>query len=390
MNESIDANAPVAFNLGQMLKGGFMMHFSRKSWFFAPVLASWLVGLCANADALRDQRASASPGGQIEVTKLIVMPNSAGHSDWVDAIQGAKTSVHMTMYHLTDKTVVSALTAKAKDKSVDLRVIVDGGSLTGGYETVFKSLTSAGVQIRASSKAFSLTHSKDVVIDGKTAIVSAINMTNTTTNTRDFGIVTSDKGMIEEIESVFAADWENAQTGGKVTPAVSNPNLVWSPTTSDNLLVGLINSASSTLVAETESFDSADIIKAMNAAVARGVNVRLIVPECDLGSALFNYPYLAQLSGVNVHVEHDGDSIQQPYMHSKMMLVDGQMIYIGSINYSFNSIENDRELGVIFSNDATATTLASEFETDWNRSQAPAASPSCSKSSVTDVTGLGF
>jgi cardiolipin synthase len=314
--------------------------------------------------------------GEIEVTKLIVMPETAGHTDFIDAIASAKSSVHMTMYHITDNAVVNALIAKAKDKKIDLRVIVDG-NLSGGYRTVFNNLTAAGVKIRAGSTAFSLTHSKDVVIDGKTAIISAINMTNTFSNSRDFGIVTTDASIISEVESVFATDWQNAQDHGNATPPLSNPNLIWSPTTSTNLLVKLIDSSKSTLVAETESFDDSDVINALNRAAARGVVVRLIVPECNLGNALMNYPHLAQLQDVKVHVEHDGNTDQQPYMHSKMMMVDGKTMYIGSINYSFNSTQKDRELGVIFANANTASDLSREFETDWNRSQMPSAKPAC-------------
>jgi cardiolipin synthase len=347
------------------------------SWSNVAVLLGSIV--CWNAPA-QVLTSGSDSFANLEVTKLIVMPQSAGHSDWVDAIAGAKSSVHMTMYHITDTKIINALIAKAKDTSVDLRVIVDGGSLTGGYLKAFQSMTSAGVNVVGSSKAFSLTHSKDMVIDGKTAFVSAINMTNTTTNTRDFGIITPDSGVISEIESVFTADWANAQNGGKDTPALSNPNLVWSPTTSSSLLVQLIDSATSTLVAETESFDAQEIITHLNQAAARGVKVRLIVPECDLGSALFDYPYLAQLSGVNVHVEHDGDSISQPYMHSKMMIVDGTTMYIGSINYTLNSIQNDRELGVIFTNSTISDSLSGDFEMDWSRSQTPATSPSCPSS----------
>jgi len=325
-------------------------------------------------------RQHASPFGEIQVTKLIVMPDSAGHTDWVDAINSAKSSVHMTMYHLTDTAVVDAVISKAKDKKFDLKILVDS-KLSGGFKTVFSQMQSAGVQIRAASPGFSLTHSKDMVVDGKIAFISAINMTNTAANTRDFGIITPDQSIIAEIESVFAADWENAQTKGTTTPTLSNPNLAWSPTNSDARLVALIDSAQSTLVAETESFDDTDIINALNRAADRKVNVRLIVPECNLGSGLFNYPYLAQLKNVNVHVEHDGNSVQQPYMHSKMMLIDDHVIYIGSINYTVNSIQNDRELGAIFTNSEISKLLSVEFETDWNRSQMPAAKPNCSSSS---------
>src|SRR5262249_46915944 len=145
---------------------------------------------------------------------------------------------------------------------------------------------------------------------------------------------------------------------------LTNANLVWAPTNSESKLVQLIGSATTSLVVESETFNEQPIIDAMNQAALRGVKVRLIVPECDLGNPLFNYPFLAKLAGVDIHVEHSGNSVEQPYMHSKMMMADGKTIYIGSINLTFNSILNDRELGIIFTNDPVANQLATEFETD--------------------------
>src|ERR1017187_3113278 len=119
--------------------------------------------------------------GDIAINKLIIMPGNTGHVDWVDAINGAKSSIHMTMYHLTDQTIISALIGRAKDKSVDMRIIVDGKSLTGGYAAAIKTLTDAGVQVVGSSASFSLTHSKDMVIDGNSAFIGAVDLTNTST-----------------------------------------------------------------------------------------------------------------------------------------------------------------------------------------------------------------
>lgn len=341
--------------------------------------AALVLAVAGSAQAQWASRSS-SPYGHLTVTKLISMPNSRAHTDWINAINAAQSSIHMTMYHMTDKSVINALIQKAQNSSVDIRIIVDGKSLKGGYAKAIQSLTSAGVNVRGSSSAFSLTHSKDMVIDGQEAFIGAVDLTNTWKNMRDFTVVTPDQRAISEVERVFEADWSNAANQTAVTPPVSDPNLVWSPTNSQTKLVDLINSATTSIVAETENFDETHIIAALNQAAARGVNVRLITPECSFGNAQLNYQGFSQLQGVQVHVEHDGDSPAQPYMHSKMMVVDGRVVFVGSQNLSFNSIRKDRELGLIFSNSRTASQLSSAFETDWNRSQAPSANPNCKAS----------
>jgi cardiolipin synthase A/B len=346
----------------------------------ASSLLIWSLNLAFASGATAQVSESVSANfGRIEVTKLLVMPDTSGHVDWNNAIDGARTSVHMMMYHLTDKEVINAIAAKKqKSPGVEIKIIVDGKSLKGGYAKAIETLTQAGVEVRPSSKAFSITHAKSMILDGKSAFITAINLTNTATNSRDFGVVTPDAAIIREMESVFQADWENAQTNADTTPMLTNSNLAWSPNNSQAKLVALVDSAKKSLDAEVESFSSDDIIAAMNRAVARGVNVRLIVPECIYGNATFNYQYLAKLVGVNAHTEHNGMSVEQPYMHSKMMVADGETMYVGSINYSFNSILKARELGVIFQNNDVSRQLSSEFEKDWKRSDTPNAS-NCQK-----------
>jgi cardiolipin synthase A/B len=305
------------------------------------------------------------------------MPSPEGHSDWVKAIRSAKSSIHMEMYHITDRDVIDALISRADD-DLDMRVIVDQ-KMSHGYQQAFETLTDAGVQVRPGSRAFSITHAKTLVVDGETIIISAINLTNTAQSSRDFGVITHDANVIEEVENVFDADWENAETGGDNTPPLNNENLAWSPNNSMDQLVRLIDSANSTLEAESESFTSDAVVDAFNRAADRGVRVRLIIPECVFGSNDGNYKHMAQLHGVEVHVEHDGKSIAQPYMHSKMMVADQKFSYVGSINYSYNSIERARELGIIFLDEAASAKLSSEFDKDWNRSQGPNRTPHCKR-----------
>jgi phosphatidylserine/phosphatidylglycerophosphate/cardiolipin synthase-like enzyme len=314
---------------------------------------------------------TAAPFDSIGVKKLIVMPDTAnGHRDWIDAIHSARTSVHLEMYHLTDKAVVDALVSRAKEGGLDMRIILDGKSLTGGYKTAIDALVSAGVQFRPSSAAFSITHAKAMVIDGKTAFVTSINLTNTAGNYRDFGIVTEDSDVIGEMNAVFEADWNNADNNLDFTPELHVPDLAWSPNNSLRKVQALLDSAASSVDAEVENLGSEELIAAFGNAVGRGVAVRLIVPECIFGNSYFNYPYLKRLKdlGIKTQVMHDGHSEAQPYLHAKMMVIDAKINYVGSINFSFNSTVKARELGVIFVDGQIGQKLSEEFRKDWARS----------------------
>lgn len=353
------------------IKGIFGRTFSRASVGF--LLVSFVLSVWAGPGQI-----ATDPFTEISVQKLIVMPSQNGHQDWIDAISAAKKSVHLEMYHLTDRTVIDALIAKAQDKSVDVRVILDGKSLNGGYKKAYEALVSGGVSVRGSSPAFSITHTKTLVVDGNTAFITTINLTNTARNTRDYGIVTDDFNIISEMEAVFEGDWTNSSNQGFFTPNLSDPHLAWSPNNSLGKLLQLIDSAENSIDAEVENLGSRDIAEAFKRAVARGVKVRMIVPECGFGDVFFNYPFLKDLAagGVQTRVMPYGGSFTQPFLHGKLMVVDGRKIYLGSINYSFNSTTKARELGVIFADQTIGKDLDAEFITDWARSNDNAGQPS--------------
>jgi phosphatidylserine/phosphatidylglycerophosphate/cardiolipin synthase-like enzyme len=312
----------------------------------------------------------------------------------------------MGMYHITSQAEIQAL-INAKDRlgAENVTVLLDGSTINAnngnnGYAKVYQQLVAAGVNVVKSSPAFSITHEKDLIVDAGTptakAILSSVNLTNMSATTRDYGIITSDPGIIQEWTSVFNADLENAKNGTANTPPLSNPNLVFSPVDAEQKLVDIINSAADSrysVTATSESLTNKAVVAALQAAAARGVNVQLIVPEYIEGSpsgAVINYPALRQLNAtpiagtnqtIQARVMPYPATVEHPYMHGKMLLVsgpDGDLGYIGSVNLSTNSLEKARECGFVF-NDQTAPQavqlLKNDFASDWQVSIPPPTNP---------------
>jgi phosphatidylserine/phosphatidylglycerophosphate/cardiolipin synthase-like enzyme len=307
--------------------------------------------------------------------KLIETPNPNGHPDWVAAINKAKASLFMEMFHLDDPAVIDALIA-AKSRGVDVKVILDrqGIETTPKFSTPFQKLKSAGVAVRESSEGFAIQHVKAMVIDGKISFVTSMNMTETAATTRDFGLILEDPKIASEMLSVFNADWGNALTGKTDTPKLSDPNLVWSPNDSEGKLSGLIDTAKKTVVATVENLGDPEIQGAFIKAAGRGCKVRLIVPEVNEGPN-HNYDQFKSLKsgGVDVRVMPYPASASKPYMHSKMILVDDHEVYTGSVNFSVNSTQKARELGIILSRPEVVSQIGSTFEADWKVSIPPPA-----------------
>jgi phosphatidylserine/phosphatidylglycerophosphate/cardiolipin synthase-like enzyme len=61
-------------------------------------------------------------------------------------------------------------------------------------------------------------------------------------------------------------------------------------------------------------------------------------------------------------------ALPKPYVHAKAMLIDDTYLYIGSINFSDNSMDKNREIGIIVTNNEAIDAFKKQFEIDWGKS----------------------
>ncbi|HEY1812322.1 MAG TPA: phosphatidylserine/phosphatidylglycerophosphate/cardiolipin synthase family protein [Kofleriaceae bacterium] len=323
--------------------------------------------------------------------QLLVTP-APDHAAFVQAIDGAKASIELAMFHLTDHTVLDAL-VRAAGRGVAVRVILDGASLKDArYDRVAQALSAGHVQVRGSSPAFSITHEKAMIVDRAVAFITAINLTRDEATTRDFGVITRAPGVVGGARELFDADWSNAASGGNATPVLAEPSLVVSPGARQKL-VGLVAAAKRDAIATVENLGDPGIADALMAAAKRGVRVRVIVPLCDKGlDPLYNLAPARRLAaaGVGVRTMPAPETAHQPYMHSKLIQIDGATTFVGSENFSINSLTKARELGVIFANAEAALEIENAFEADWAAAiPPPAGQPDCENSESTATSGMG-
>ena len=280
----------------------------------------------------------------------------------------------MIMFHLSERTMVDALLA-AKARGVDVEIILDEKNLRSkSAKKIADELTSHGIVVTPSSPEFSITHAKAMIIDDRRAVVMSLNLTTIYEKTRDYGVTTDDPEVVSEFSRVFAADVENAVAHTKKTPTLSCNKLLWSPVTSEPKLVALVDSAERTIVASSENLGDSAIEAALARAASRHVSVRLLSPMCDMNpNPLFNVPIAKRMDseGIDARLMPGPSSRERPYIHAKMMIVDGTRSYVGSINFSESSTHRARELGIIVDDPNAIGAFSQAFESDWSQAVMP-------------------
>ncbi|GGQ69588.1 phospholipase D-like domain-containing protein [Kitasatospora griseola] len=290
---------------------------------------------------------------------LVVLPDQ-GESAIYSLVNSATRSVDVTIYELRDTNLTTALVNRQK-AGVKVRVVMDPNHSTVN-SAAYNALTAGGVSVVYSSASFTYTHQKTITVDGATSYISTGNFDTTYYATsRDYGVLDTDAADVAAIEQVFNADYAHTA----VTPS-DGTDLVWSPTDSQNRLLALINGAQHSLDVEQEEFGDTALVNAIVAAEQRGVTVRLVAEDTSAKyTAQFNQVTAAG-GKVTTYTSSTGF-----YVHAKAIVADygtsTAKVFAGSENFSDNSLNHNRELGLIIADPAVISGIESTFTADFNR-----------------------
>ncbi|TVT30918.1 hypothetical protein FNH05_28745 [Amycolatopsis rhizosphaerae] len=309
---------------------------------------------CAAAAAGLVAPATAHAAG---VYTLLTLPDQ-GESAIYNFINSATKSLDMTMYELRDTTVTTDLVNRQK-AGVKVRVILDAQH-TSVNGAAYSALQAGGVSVEYSSSAFTYTHQKTITVDGAESYISTGNLDSTYYSTsRDYGVFDTDSNDVAAIEAVFNADF--AQTS--ITPS-DGDDLVWSPTDSQTQLLNLINGAQHSLDVEEEEFGDTALVNAIVADAQRGVAVRVVAENRNSSYTTQINQVVAAGGQVKTYTSSTGY-----YIHAKAIVADygtsTAKVFQGSENFSDNSLNHNRELGLIVSDAGVLSGIESAFNADF-------------------------
>ncbi|GCF07831.1 hypothetical protein KDI_13950 [Dictyobacter arantiisoli] len=285
----------------------------------------------------------------------------------ISALAGAKKSVWLEMYLLTDKKIIQAL-EDAAQRQIDVRVMLEDhpyGSGSVAPNQTLDRLRAAGVTTQTTNPQFALTHEKGMVIDHHSAYIMTSNFTlsalgsSRTLQNREYGIIDNNSADVQDVESIFLADW------GRTQVTFSSTHLVVSPVNSRSTFLALIQTAKQSLMIEAEEMQDNSIEQALVNAKKRGIQVQVILPSNNNSPTDNNSAGITEIKQGGIQIKED----TQLYMHAKIIIVDQQKAFVGSENISTASLTANRELGIVISDATALNALQQTFQQDWSVSQ---------------------
>lgn len=302
--------------------------------------------------------------GELE---LQVFPE-AGVDRLLEAIRGAKKSIQMEMYMLTLDPVINELIAAA-ERGVKVQVLLEAAPFNPANpaaplptnKITARKFQGSKVQLAWSDPKFNFTHAKCLIIDNDAWILS-LNLTKTgVTENREFAIIDRSPTDVAELRKVFKADWEHTNY------VPSDPDLVISPVNSRKQIMDTMKGAKNDLLIGVEVAGDAETDAIITDRLKQGVKVRILLGHYKKVTCNLEIGNRWKAAGADVRF------IKKPFYHAKYIVADSKKGYMGSVNLTTNSMDSNREIGVIIDDATMLGTFKQVFEKDWNvAEEAPA------------------
>ncbi|MEO8311264.1 MAG: phospholipase D-like domain-containing protein [Caldimonas sp.] len=348
--------------------------------------------------------------------RVVILENGPNtYAAMFSAIAAARDSINMETYILEDDEVgrklADALIAK-QGQGVQVNLIHDGVGTLGTKKEYFKRLSDAGINVvefnpvnplsaKAGWAVNQRDHRKLLVVDGRSAVLGGVNISSVYSSSPGSGpgggssfggsrgggekksLPWRDTDLLVEgpvvatLQRLFMETWE-AQKGKALAPRDYFPALqaqgkevvrAIGSAPDDPFsqiyvtLISAINSAESEILLTNAYFvPDPQLMQVLIAAVARGVDVKLIVPSATDSSLVFHagrshYEPLLR-GGVKLYERRDA------LLHAKTAVIDGVWATVGSTNLDWRSFLHNQELTAVVLGAEFGTKMRAAFERD--------------------------
>ncbi len=341
----------------------------------------------------------------------LLQDGPATYAAMLAAIAGARDHIHMETYILEDDAVGRQFAQALIDKQaqgVQVNLVHDSLGTLGTPAAFFQRLTDAGVQVLAFNPVNPLAlrqdwalnqrdHRKLLIVDGRTAFLGGINISSVYSG-GSFGRVAQPRPttgpawrdtdlmlqgpVVADLQKLFLATWAQQQGPALVQkawfPAPASPGthvvraIGSSPLDPFSQIYATLLSAigsAETSVHLTNAYFAPDpqLLAALSAAAARGVDVKLILPGKTDSWLVFHVGrgYYTQLllAGVKIYERHG------VILHAKTALIDGVWATVGSTNLDWRSFLHNFELNAVVLGAEFGSQLKAMFDRDLAASQ---------------------
>lgn len=284
----------------------------------------------------------------------------------VGYIDATERTLDVAAFELENRLISEALVRAAR-RGVRVRVVTETNYLD---ESGIQAVRAAGVPVVDDQRDSALMHNKFMVFDRKAIWTGSMNFTeNCAYRNNNNGVYIEDARLAENYSVKFAWMFELHKFGGAPSRADRIPNPVLALADGTQIenyfsthdrpaarVTEVIRLARKSIHFMAFSFTHDGMGQAMLARAAAGVEVSGVFEKRQ---ALDGYSEYSRLRDARLPVYLDGNPRN---MHHKVIVVDGEIVVVGSFNFSESADRSNDENLLIIYNRAVAAKFEDEFQ----------------------------
>jgi cardiolipin synthase len=279
-------------------------------------------------------------------------------------IDGARVSVHVEVYEFGKHDLIQAVEA-AHQRGVAVSVIDDPSEINSAATAI--QLRSQGVDVvDYPVRRLMIDHVKLLVVDGAVAVVGGINWGVRSPANHDYDAEVRGP-VVTNLDRVFLRDLVTCGRSATVPPPVLDAAIIVAATLPATeirpLALDVINRAQASLDLELFVLTDTGIVRALEAAHARGVALHILLDPSQPSSD----PSIQALrsAGVDVRLYRTRGEL----LHAKVVVADATRVLFGSANWSGGGFARNHELDIeIVGSPAVAQAMLAQMRLNWNAS----------------------
>ncbi|MBS3825893.1 hypothetical protein KGY58_05060 [Candidatus Bipolaricaulota bacterium] len=337
---------------------------------------------------------------EVEVTPLLDTPdNQAYYDKLMEAVKGARSSIEIMMStadHYPDypnglqRKLFDAL-LEAKERGAEVRLILDESNwsddITNTNKETATILRNRGLDVKFDDPDIT-THAKLVVVDNKVVILGSSNWNFPTyTETYQSNIALRNRSIAKFYGKVFDWAWSHELVGGfsipdykgtsAIVPLVSfgknrayyeeTKKMITNAEDSIDLVLFKI-----TYYSEFRDSMSNVLLRELVNAYNRGVSVRIVLDVNNWSKEINQSNRKTALWLLGKGIRKVSFESLSTTTHSKLVIVDGESVILGSTNWSYYSLEKNFEADISIRNTPSVSKVYQRyFEELWKRAKIP-------------------
>jgi len=274
--------------------------------------------------------------------KLLIQPGD-GAVALIKGINSAKSSIEIAIFRFDQREIETAL-AHAVSRGISVHALIAHTNRAGeeNLRRLEMRLLAAGVTVARTADDLLRYHGKFMIVDRRELYLLAFNLTYLDIeHSRSFGIVTRSRNLVSEAARLFEADSKRSP----YEPGLDA--LVVSPANARQRLSAFIEGARKQLFVYDPKISDPTMIGLLEARARAGVDVRIVGKLTRKSSRLATR------------------KMPQLRLHTRTMIRDGGLAFIGSQSLRGIELDMRREIGVIFRDAKAISHISKVFHDDW-------------------------